>query len=161
MTINQVRALATELKNKHYELLSWNISFNKRKKAFGVCNYIHREISLSVLLIPFMSDKAIKETIIHEIAHALTKGHDHDNVWRRTCIELGGTGDRVGGSNKFKDGENGRSEFHETSSKYTLTCPTCGCKSYINRMPKRSQSCGQHGDRCYNPTHKLILTQNY
>ena len=161
MTINQVLALATELKNKHSELLSWTISFNKRKRAFGVCNYGKREISISSILIPFMTDSAIKDTIIHEIAHALTKGHDHDKVLKRKCIELGGTGDRLGGSNKFEGGDSSRLEFNEKNSKYTLTCPTCGCKSYINRMPKHSQSCGKHGDRRYNPIHKLILTQNY
>lgn len=161
MTTNQILSLATELKNKHFELLSWTISFNRRKRAFGVCNYSKRNISLSSVLIPFMTESAIKDTIIHEIAHALTRGHDHDNVWRRKCLELGGNGERVGDSSKFKGGDNSRLEFHEKSAKYTLTCPTCGSKSYMNRMPKRSQSCSKHGDRCYNEIHKMIVSQNY
>lgn len=161
MTTNQILSLATELKNKHFELLNWNISFNRRKSAFGVCNYFKKEISLSIVLTPLMTENAIQDTIIHEIAHALTKGHNHDNVWQRKCIELGGTGERIGDSSKFDGGKNSCLEFHKKNAKYTLTCPTCGSKSYVNRIPKHSQSCGKHGDRCYNPIHKMELTQNY
>lgn len=160
MTINQVLTLATELKNKHAELLHWRVTFNNRKRAFGVCHHGNEEIQLSSVLIPVMSEESIKETIIHEIAHALTKGHGHDNVWRRKCIELGGTGNRVGGNEKFKDGEEGRLDFHKANSKYTLTCPTCGYQSFRNRQLKRSCSCPNHGHG-YNPLHKLIVTQNY
>ena len=161
MTVNQVRVLATELKNKHNELLNWNISFNKRKKAFGVCDYRNKEISFSSLLIPFMSNEATTDTIIHEIAHALTKGHNHDKVWECMCIVLGGSGKRVGDYNKFENGENGKIEFSENNFKYTLTCPICGYKSYLNRKPKNNHSCGKHEDKRYNPVYKMELTQNY
>lgn len=161
MTINEVYELAVSLKNKHPELYGWNISFNKRKKAIGLCNYAKREILISILFIPFMSDKAIKNTIVHEIAHALTKGHDHDYVWRNKCIELGGTGERLSGAESFVDGKDGVKDFCESNSKYTLTCPTCGSKSFLNRKPRIDRSCSRHGDTHYNPIHKMVLTQNY
>lgn len=161
MTINEAYVLAVSLKNKHPELSSWKVSFNNRKKAFGICNYRTREISLSKLFIPFMTDEAVKDTIVHEIAHALTKGHDHDNVWKRKCIELGGNGYRISGVENFKNGIDGILEFGAKNCKYTLTCPTCGCKVHLNRKPKLTRSCGEHGDTRYNPLHKMILTQNY
>ena len=152
--------LANELKNKHESLLKWKVTFNNRKGSFGLCSYSKREIQLSSMLIPVMSDEAIKDTIIHEIAHALTEGHGHDYVWRMKCIELGGKGERLGGHDKYKEGSVGRIEFQKTISKYTLTCPTCGHTSYANRMPKRSCSCSLHGN-VYNPIHKMVITQNY
>ena len=106
-----------------------------------------------------MSDKSIFDTIVHEIAHALTKGDGHGYFWRKKCIELGGDGQRVGGSDKFENGNLGKIEFRKTTSKYTLTCPVCDEKSYVNRIPKRACSCGKHG-RGYNPMYKLVVTQN-
>lgn len=159
MKNQEIIALANELKNRH-GLFNWRISFNNRKGSFGLCSYSKREIQLSSMFIPFMSDESIKDTIIHEIAHALTEGHGHDYTWQRKCVELGGKPNRIGGAEKFKNGEKGELEFCRVISKYTLTCPTCGHKAYINRMPKRDCSCSEHG-RGYNPIHKMVITQNY
>lgn len=160
MTIKEALNLATDLKNKHSELSNWTITLNRRKRSFGVCSYTKREIQLSSELIPVMSDKAIFETIVHEIAHALTKGDGHGYYWKRCCISLGGDGQRCGNSDKFEDGNLGRIQFHKTASKYTLTCPSCGNQSFVNRLPKRACSCGLHG-RGFNPLHKMVLSQNY
>jgi hypothetical protein len=104
-----------------------------------------------------MTDEAIKDTIIHEIAHALTKGHNHNNVWKRKCIELGGDGQRCGGVEKYKDAN----VIAERLEKYTLTCPICNHKTQLSRLPKRDRSCGEHNHRRYNPEYKLIVTRNY
>ena len=133
---------------------------NNRKRAFGVCNYRYRQIELSFLLIPAMSDEGIKDTIIHEIAHALTPGHGHDKIWKSKCIELGGNGQRLGGLDKYKDGKAGHEVLQEKIAKYTLSCPCCDNKSYRNRKPSVLISCGMHG-RGYNPKYKMIITQNY
>ena len=151
--------LATELKNKH-GLLNWRISFNNRKNSFGLCKHSIKEIQLSNCLIPLMKDIAIKDTILHEIAHALTPGHKHDYVWMRKCIEIGAKPDRLGCADNFKNGKEDELEFKKVTSKYTLTCPTCGHTAYVNRMPKREYSCSKHG-KGYNPIHKMVITQNY
>jgi len=159
MTTTDSVFLAKELISKYDELKRWEVSLNRRKRSFGVCNYTDEQIQLSSVLIPEMTDKAIFETIIHEIAHALTRGHGHDYVWRRKCIELGGDGERVGNHNKFENGKLGEIEYRKKMSKYTLTCPVCGEQSYVNRLPKRACSCGKHG-RGYNPMYKMIVSQN-
>lgn len=160
MTIREAIYLATELKNQHSELLHWTVTLNGRKRSFGICNHNIRQIQLSQLLIPAMTDNAIKDTIIHEIAHALTKGHGHDYVWQRKCVQLGGNGQRLGGNDKFIGGSDGRADFHKTQAKYTLTCPVCGCESYKNRKPTRNYGCGKHGGG-YKEMYKLVLSQNY
>lgn len=160
MTINQAMTLARKMMKPHKELTSWKVTFNNRKRSFGVCSYRDRQIELSAHLVPVMTEEAIKKTIIHEIAHALTPGHHHDGVWRAKCIELGGDGERCGSHNHYKDGMNGQKEFQKKTAKYTLTCPECGNTSFMNRRPSKSYSCGKHG-RSYNPKYKLIVKQNY
>jgi len=160
MTINEAAVLSTELLHVHDVLSLWKVSFNKRKGSFGLCSYKKKEIQLSSIMVPVMTDEAIRMTILHEIAHALTLGHGHDYVWTRKCIELGGDGKRVGESDKYEGGKEGRTMHQQAISKYTLSCPCCGEKYYKNRLPKRASSCGKHRGS-YNPMYKLIVTQNY
>jgi predicted SprT family Zn-dependent metalloprotease len=160
MTINEALRMGNEIKNKFYELKDWRITLNDRKKSFGLCVYSKREIQLSKHLVVYMSEDAVKNTIIHEIAHALTIGHGHDNVWRRRCIELGGNGNRVSGAENFENGMTGQIAYLKSISKYTLTCPTCGNTFHISRKPKHDSSCTKHGDKVYNPQHKMVLSEN-
>jgi len=160
MTITETISLANQMLCEYPELKGWIAVTNRRTRAFGVCSYNKKEIQLSSILIPAMTSEAIKDTIIHEIAHALTRGHNHDYVWQRKCIELGGDGQRCGGSNKYFKGDNGRNEILSKVSKYKLTCPACNKITYKQRIPKRSFSCGECSDH-YDPKFKLVLSQNY
>ena len=163
MTVAEAVKMATKMLREHKELNGWRVVLNRRKSAFGVCNYRTKEIQLSSLLVPVTTDESVTDTIIHEIAHALCPKQGHNRIWQRKCIELGGNGQRCGSSDNYKDGIDGKKEFEQKTSKYTLTCPECDHKSYQNRRPSRgrSYSCGKHGTRGYNEKYKLILTQNY
>ena len=161
MTINQAITIAKKVLSEHTELRYWSVTTNKRKTSFGTCSYTKKEIQLSEYKLPVMTDAGIKDTIFHEIAHALCPGHHHDRVWKMKCIELGGDGKSRHGAEKFKGGEEGMRIAAEKIAKYTLTCPVCGAVYYKNRRPANSSSCGKHGRRCYDPKYKLILTQNY
>lgn len=156
MTIHEALRITRRIL-KENGLTGWKATANKRKTAFGICNYTKREIQLSLILIPNCTDESIMDTIYHEVAHALTKGHNHDRVWRAKCIELGGNGERCGAETNYINGDN---DFLIKLSKYTLTCPVCGYTAPKSRLPKRDIGCGQHG-RKYNPKYKFIITQNY
>jgi predicted SprT family Zn-dependent metalloprotease len=155
MKRKEIILMARDLMSKHPELSLWHFSFNNRKKSFGLCCYTTRTISISSYLCDSMTDIAIKDTLIHEIAHALTQGHHHDYVWRRKCAELGGVPERTSSISKsLIDGA-------ILQSKYTLTCPCCGYKIPKYREIKHSISCGICYPNSYNEKFKMILTKNY
>ena len=120
MNIYQAVNLANKMINNYPELKYWKVKINNRKSAFGICDYSNKQIELSRILIPEMIDNAIKNVIIHEIAHALTRGHGHDKVWKKKCLELGGNGQRCGGSDHYKYGKKGEEKFREKTSKYVM-----------------------------------------
>ena len=151
----EIFLMARDLMSKHSELDLWRFSFENYKKSFGRCNYTTRTISISSYLCDSMTDIAIKDTLIHEIAHALTRGHGHDNVWRRKCAELGGVPERTASTSKSLI------EGAILQSKYTLTCPCCGYKIPKHRAIKHSISCGICHPGGYNEKFKMILTKNF
>lgn len=53
------------------------------------------EIVLSTRHILYDSIDEIIETILHEIAHAITPGAGHVNLWKETSLSIGGNGDRI------------------------------------------------------------------
>ena len=155
MERKEIILMARDLMSKYSELSLWRFSFNNRKKSFGVCSYTTRTISISSYLCDSMTDIAIKDTLIHETAHALTIGHGHDYVWRRKCAELGGVPQRTASLSKsLRDGA-------ILQSKYTLTCPCCGYKIPKHRAIKHSTSCGICHPGGYSENFKMILTKNY
>ncbi len=111
----------------------WRAAWDNGKRRAGACHYGTKTISLSRHILPGAPDAEVRETILHEVAHALTPGHNHDGVWRAKLIEMGGTGARTHSMETPK----GRYEVH---------CANCGVighrhqaqgawKHLVNRMP--------------------------
>lgn len=75
-------------------LIGWTVKFITARRKAGHCDYLRRQVALSLPLMAQRSWDDTHKTIIHEVAHALTPGHKHDQVWAAKDIELGGTGDR-------------------------------------------------------------------
>ena len=72
------------------DINSWQISWNKRKGALGLCRYGPKLIEISAYMIWGGAKKEVlNNTIRHEFAHALTPGHHHDEVWRSVALKLG------------------------------------------------------------------------
>ena len=63
-------------------------------RRLGICKYHTKMITLSKEFVEKAQEDMVKDTILHEIAHALTKGHHHDQVWKAKCVEIGGNGMR-------------------------------------------------------------------
>lgn len=92
--LSEVERLATELMAEH-GLAGWSFGWDRAKTRAGLCNHTGRVISLSAVLTPHLSIETIRNTILHEIAHALVGSkHGHDWVWRRQARQIGCTATR-------------------------------------------------------------------
>ena len=86
--------LATKLMHEH-GLTDWRVKLDHARRRAGQCNYNTKVISLSRLYVRNAEKNHIRDTIIHEIAHALVgPDHGHDAVWRQKAREIGCTATR-------------------------------------------------------------------
>jgi len=130
MQLYQALALARELVRRH-GLSGWTVVLDDAKTRAGVCRPGRKQIGLSRPLTLLHTDAEVRDTILHEIAHALAGAvHGHDAVWQAQARELGCAATRCMTS------ENGRLE-----GAWRGTCPA-GHVSTRHRRPERVQSCG-------------------
>lgn len=86
--------LSIELMETH-GLEGWRIKLDHARRRAGQCDYSSKTISLSRLYIRHAEQDHIRDTILHEIAHALVgPNHGHDTVWRQKALEIGCTASR-------------------------------------------------------------------
>jgi hypothetical protein len=131
LMLSQVRTLAMDLMRQH-KLTDdyWRFGFNDNRSRLGVCKYADRKIELSTYHAISGNWKEIKNTILHEIAHALVgAGHGHGPVWRNKALQIGCNGERCG--------------HMDAPSKYIVECPSCKHQVKRNRLSKRRFSCAK------------------
>jgi predicted SprT family Zn-dependent metalloprotease len=87
--------LALGLLEKH-GLKKWRFKFDDSTRRAGCCNYRDRVISISFDHARSGTEAAIRDTILHEISHALVgRKHNHDGVWKAKAQEIGCSGERT------------------------------------------------------------------
>jgi hypothetical protein len=67
----------------------WHFAWNNHKRTYGMCIYGKKQIVLSKFLTPHCSEAEVEDTILHEIAHALTPGSGHGRLWKIMARKLG------------------------------------------------------------------------
>ena len=122
----------------NYGLSSWSLALINTKTSSGYCNHRLKVIGINSAHLQKSCDKDIINTLTHEIAHALTRGHNHDYIWTAKHKSLGGTGERTA-SYKLHKGcyemvcpnncFNPIQRHRLTSTVYK--CKTCGDKTII------------------------------
>jgi hypothetical protein len=78
---------------KEHKLIDWKTKINGRGKKFAArCVYKTKTIEYSTkwLADPTTTEALINDTILHEIAHALTPGDGHGQLWKDTLVRIGG-----------------------------------------------------------------------
>src|SRR5438034_297105 len=107
-------------------LHDWSFRFNRRKQAMGLCIYHLRTIELSIHFVDGSNPiDEIRDTILHEIAHALVgPRHGHDKVWKRKCLEIGARPQRCG-------------QADMPEGRWQADCRSCGRAYHRYRKPKR------------------------
>jgi predicted SprT family Zn-dependent metalloprotease len=131
MTLEQAQRLAEDLLRLHKLWPGWSFAFDHSKIRFGKCNYGKRQISLSRHLVQLNDETQVRETILHEIAHALApRGAGHGPIWKSLARSIGCTGQRCYGD-----------DVRRPRPKYKATCPAC--KRVIYRHRRTVIACGR------------------
>lgn len=94
MDLDEAGRLGRRLIAEH-GLHGWTLVFDRAKQRAGICRYHRKQIGLSAPLTALHEEAEVRDTILHEIAHALVgPAHGHDAVWRATARRIGCSGQR-------------------------------------------------------------------
>jgi predicted SprT family Zn-dependent metalloprotease len=130
----QARQLALQLLVTH-GLSDWSFAFNRSKRQMGCCRFDPKVIVLSHHFVERNSPDLIRDTLLHEIAHALVgAGHGHDAVWKAMCLRVGAKPERLSNEPDMPQG------------RWQAICDGCGMRHHKHRRPKRMK--GWYCCRC-------------
>ena len=149
MTTREIEKMAIELMTQHGLIQKgWKFEWNKRKNNFGLCNEKKKAISLSLMTIPFVNVEKIKDTVLHEIAHALVGvSNQHNNVWRNCAIKIGSKGERCDSivNNIISEEHKEKRDIIVKKNAIIYECKVCK-NELIRKIPlKQDTSCS----KCY------------
>lgn len=95
MELRKASALTHVLMHEHGLSRGWTFRWQNKKRSLGTCSYSKREIRLSEWYVRLNDIKDVKDTILHELAHALSyerygsRGVGHGRLWKSVCREIG------------------------------------------------------------------------
>jgi predicted SprT family Zn-dependent metalloprotease len=113
-------------------LHDWTVRFNRASNVYGICKYRTKEILLSDVLCLLNSREQTRDTILHEIAHALTpRDSGHGYEWKSVARQIGAKPERCFSAQ----------EVATPKKKYWYGCELCGRHSFCNRKKKLNRSC--------------------
>lgn len=113
----------------------WHFEFENCKSSLGRCHYMEQKITLSEWYVELNEESDVEDTILHEIAHALSfirygaKGRGHGKLWKQVCVEIGATPSRL---------HKGILEYPDNHHKYVDDC-ICGTTYKMHRLRKRAK----------------------
>lgn len=143
MLLADALRLGRELLDEHRhrapdDLEGWQIGFDNARRRLGCCHYRQKMITLSRHYVALNSDARVRNTLLHEIAHAIAVGlgeRGHGRIWQRLALAIGCDAKRcVSGADD---------DLVAPPRRYTGTCPS-GHVSTRSTLPRRGAiSCGR------------------
>lgn len=127
--------LARQLMQQH-GLAGWTFAFDHAKRRFGSCRYRSKRITLSKTLTFLNDQEQVRQTLMHEIAHALTPGAGHGPRWRQQCRALGIAPQRC-------YDEESVAAPPRRAARYVIGCPACDWWRDRHRRPTQRLICRQ------------------
>lgn len=157
MELGKVVILAEVLIIKHPELDHWKFELDGGKRRFGMCDHNFRTIRLSRHMAKLNDEDNVKDTLLHEIAHALVGSKaGHGPIWKAKCIEIGCRPKRCYSTS---DG------VKEVQGKFVYRCPGANCHREIRhhrqlrRMYACNRCCKKYNNGKFTEQYRLYLTR--
>lgn len=136
MNLSAARSLARTLMND-YGLQDVAFSFDRGKSRFGCCHWkrMNKEvekITFSEHLVRLNDESRVRNTILHEIAHALAGyGQHHNAKWKRIALSIGCDGRPCYSSNNT----------NTVPHVWEATCRVCHKVFKMHRRPSSARVC--------------------
>lgn len=133
MNLQDAQKLAKQLMAKNL-LEGWTFKFDTAMCRFGNCCHYPKVISLSEKLTLLNDEFQVRDTILHEIAHAIAGFKaGHGPIWKDVCVKVGAKPERC---------------FSATTVQvpkfaYEAICHKCGTTYGKYKKPGREVSCGK------------------
>ena len=108
----------------------WDFEINRSKRIIGLCNHATNTLLFSSVYIELNKRREVKDTILHEIAHALVgpeeydESEGHDLLWQAVAKGIGARPDR------FAD------RHIAPKPRWYFVCPVHGSIGAYFRKPK-------------------------
>jgi hypothetical protein len=142
MNLTDAGVLAKDLIREHVP--GWSFDFDNHKTTYGRCHHGPRKITLSRPLTLLRTEEEVRDTVLHEIAHALappvrtvtrSRGRTrvrsvaHGRPWKVQAVALGA---RPQACNVKEDAH--------VQGAWVGTCPGCGDTVRRHRLTKAARS---------------------
>ena len=127
MDTNEARTIAEALLQEHgLSKQGWTVQWDRAKNRLGVCRFNTRVIGLSLPLTEVNDEDEVRDTILHEIAHALAgPGAKHGPQWRAVASRIGARPRATSAEAKGVD------------AKWVGSCPNCDYKINRHRLSEK------------------------
>jgi len=155
MELYKAEQLAWDLMSKyHLPALGYGFDFMNSTRSFGRCRWGgEKMIWLSIELTLLNDEAEVLDTILHEIAHALTPGQHHNSKWKKMCVLLGCRPERC-----YTD-EHVVSPPSTVKYRFVGSCPN-GHIHFKRIKPRKKNSCGICCPKKYNEQYLVTYKPN-
>lgn len=117
--------LARTLMNNH-GLGHWVFQWDRAKRRAGCCKHRQSMITLSYYYVGRNNEDDVKDTVLHEIAHALVgPKNGHNDIWKTVCVRIGAKPVRCYGNH-----------VDMPIGRWQAQCNTCKKTFHRHRRPK-------------------------
>ena len=150
MTSREELITEWDIQKEKWNLENWEIQFSNQKRHLGYCRPRKKIISISRAFMETNSFPVMRDTLLHEIAHALhfleTGKTNHDRVWKSFALKVGCEPKRCA------TGEG----LNMPEGNYVGVCPVCSKATHFYRRVIRTYSCS-NCTKSYDPRYKLKI----
>ena len=139
-TLAEIEALAADLLRTHERASGlgpgWRFHFETTANRAGVCHHAAKTIGMAVSYALRAGRHDIRDTLLHEIAHAIVgPTHRHDRVWKAKAREIGCSAERC-------------TTIAHSAGRWIARCPNCSRTWVRHRLTarlRRGVRCGRCG----------------